>query len=709
MTACDVLRTAGIAAALFAAFGTAEAAEILAPSGLNTAASSGSIGLGYTPNDGPRFGQYNGINEKGAYGLLDFNFVKRDDETGTWLNIFGRNVGLEDRQLRFEHQRQGNWGYFIDYSRIPRFEPWSITTGVTGIGTPNLAIPTPPTAGVPVELKTVRDAVTLGFEKFLFGNWDFQVRFKNEVKEGSRIFARGTTGGGVVGGPVFGNFEFAPEPIDSTTRQLDAKINYTGPQLQLSGGYYGTMYNNEFTGLNITGGAAALNPNPPGPCPNSCSFTPIALPPDNQSHQFYLAGGYGFTPTTRGTFKVAYARATQDDAFVTGVNVPLAPGIGNNLDGRVDTTLAQAGITSRPIPKLTLLADLRYQDRDDKTPVRVYLFPTAVGATTDGTNEPRSISTTTGKAEASYALPNSFRLTGGIGYEEKKRNTSTVRVVSYRETTDELSYRVELRRMMSETVTGALAYVHSDRDGSPFQTTTVNGGGTGSNLIAPIHLADRKRDKVRFTLNWMVTEPLTLNFFVEEARDDYSPRDGSTLGPMEGSARNYSIDAAYVFTERLQATAWYTLYDTKAQQSTCANASGTGVCPAAGANPVWQATLKNLSNNLGLGMRGKPAGRLEVGADLSYSDIKDEYQQEALVGNPIASLPDISTKLTRINLFGKYALQKNSGVRLDYIYDRYKTDDWTWSTWMYADGTRITQDPNQTVNFFGVTYYYRWQ
>jgi MtrB/PioB family decaheme-associated outer membrane protein len=499
-----------------------------------------------------------------------------------------------------------------------------------------------------------------------------------------------------VGGPVFGNFEFAPEPINSTTRQLDAKINYTGQQLQLSGGYYGTMYNNDFTGLNFTGGLAALS-----------TFTPIALPPDNQSHQLYLAGGYGFTPTTRGTFKVAYAKATQDDAFVTGVNVPLAPGIGNNLDGRVDTTLAQAGITSRPMPKLTLLADLRYQDRDDKTPIRVYLTPPT--ATSDGTNEPRSISTTTGKAEASYALPNSFRVTGGIGYEEKKRNTSAVRIVSFRETTDELSYRVELRRMMSETITGALSYVHSDRDGSPWLTTTQTSGATGSNLIAPIHLADRKRDKVRFTLNWMVTEPLTLNFFVEEARDDYSPREGSTLGPMEGSARNYSIDAAYAFTERWQATAWYTLYDTKAQQSTCVGASSGGVCPAAGASPVWQATLKNLSNNFGLGMRGKPAGRLEIGADASYSDIKDEYQQQALIVNPIASLPDITTKLTRINLFGKYALQKNSGVRLDYIYDRYKTDDWTWSTWMYADGTTITQNPDQKVNFFGVTYYYRWQ
>jgi MtrB/PioB family decaheme-associated outer membrane protein len=692
MNACGTFRMSGIAIALAGAFSQAHAAEPLTPSGMNTASSSASVGLGYTPDDGRRFGQYNGINEDGFYGLYDINLVKRDEATGTWLQFFGRNVGLENRQLRFEHSRQGNWGYFLEYSQIPRYEPWAVTTAVTGIGTPNLTIPAAPTSGVPVDLKTQRDVLGVGFDKFLWGNWDLQVRFRNDEKNGERVFARGTTGGGPVGS--FGQFEFAPEPINSTTRQVDAKIGYTGAQFQLSGGYYGTFYNNHYSGLNFTGGLAGLS-----------TFTPIALPPDNESHQLYLTGGYGFTPTTRANFKVAYARATQDDAFVTGVNVPLAPGIGNNLDARVDTTLAQAGITSRPIPKLSLLADLRYEDRDDKTPVLRYNTLAGPTSTFNGDNEPRSIRTLAGKAEAGYALPHAFRLTGGIGYEEKKRNTSPVRIVSFRETTEEISYRAELRRMMSETVTGALAYVHSDRDGSPWMQTTVNNGTTGSNLIAPIHLADRTRDKVRLTVNWAPVESLTLNFYVDEARDDYDARDGSTVGPMEGTARSYSLDVGYTVTQDWQATAWYSRNETKAEQTTCSGASATGVC----GSPTWGANLRNLSDNFGLGLRGKPTGMLEIGADLSYSDIKDEYRQETLIGAPITSLPNVSTKLTRLNLFGKYMLQKNAGVRLDYIYDRYKTDDWTWSNWMYADGTRITQDPTQTVNFVGISYYHRWQ
>ncbi len=61
------------------------------------------------------------------------------------------------------------------------------------------------------------------------------------------------------------------------------------------------------------------------------------------------------------------------------------------------------------------------------------------------------------------------------------------------------------------------------------------------------------------------------------------------------------------------------------------------------------------------------------------------------------------------DVFAKYAVQKNAGVRLDYIYDRYSTNDWTWSTWQYVDGTRLLQSPTQKVHFIGVSYYYRWQ
>jgi Putative outer membrane beta-barrel porin, MtrB/PioB len=70
--------------------------------------------------------------------------------------------------------------------------------------------------------------------------------------------------------------------------------------------------------------------------------------------------------------------------------------------------------------------------------------------------------------------------------------------------------------------------------------------------------------------------------------------------------------------------------------------------------------------------------------------------------------PEITTWVTRLQLFAKYALQKSSGVRLDFIHDRFRTDDWTWTSWQYLDGITLVQDPSQNVNFLGASYYYRF-
>src|SRR4029079_19541620 len=87
-------------------------------------------------------------------------------------------------------------GSSMDYSRIPRFEPLIANTAVGGIGSNNLVIPTTLTPGGPTELKTTRDVIGLGLEKYFTGNGDLQVKFRNEEKDGTRIFARGTTGTG---------------------------------------------------------------------------------------------------------------------------------------------------------------------------------------------------------------------------------------------------------------------------------------------------------------------------------------------------------------------------------------------------------------------------------------------------------------------------------------------------------------------------------
>lgn len=649
-----------LAAALFAAFGPARAEEADEVIQLTKPRSEISIGLGYVDSDNKRFGEYTGRNEDGLYGLLDVDMVRRDDATGTWLKIIGRNLGLDSREIRFEHNRQGSWGYFLEYSATPRFDPLTVITRTSGIGTARQDL-TGLAAPANVQLDTKREAITFGFSKLLGKGFDFKANFRTEDKDGARRWGRQ--------GP-----DFLAEPIDYTTNQWEAIFGYTGERLQLSAGYYGTSFDNAKSKVDVLLGGVLAGGN-----------NPISLPPDNESHQLFLSGGYSFTPATRGTFKLSHTEVTQNETFFTAPT--LAGNTRTGLDGKVSTTLAQLGIVSSPLPKLTLRADLRYEDRNDKTP-RVQ-FITATGSR-DGFNVPLPRTTTLGKLEASYRLPMSFRITGGLDYDRRDRQvTPTLRQASWREQTEEISYRVELRRSLSETLNGALSYVRSERNGSAYLAAN---NAPASDVIDPIHWADRDRDKWRLRLDWAPLKPLSVQFTADYAHDTY---DGRALGPESGKFEFYGVDASYVISDKWQAIGWLSRGENRVNQSTISSAAET-----------WRARLRNTSDSIGVGLRGKPVGKIEIGADLQFQEDKDKYSLIASTG----SLPDVNYKHTVLNLFAKYAVKSNAGVKLQYTYDRWSTDDWAWTArTFFTNGTLVFNETPQATHFIGISAFYEWR
>ncbi len=309
--------------------------------------------------------------------------------------------------------------------------------------------------------------------------------------------------------------------------------------------------------------------------------------------------------------------------------------------------------------------------------------------------------TKAGKFEAGYQLPMSFRVVGGIDYKYQERyvpyycNVSSCGVlaaVTTREDSEELTYRVKFSHSLSETVNGALSLAHSNRSGSDLlNNVTYNNLGTPSNLISPINLADRKRDQVRLSLDWTPTEPLSLQFSIDESKDEYSGRD---FGPREGKVHFASLDASYAFSDKWCGTLWLSRNETEANQVTRRE---SGLL-------VWTADLPDQGDAIGVGVRGKPTRNLELGADLQRPHDRGEYR---FVGGPVP-LPDTHYRVSRARLSGKYALNKDTTVGMNYIMEHRNIDDWTWSTWTYTDGTRLTQDPRQTTHFIGVYAQLKW-
>jgi hypothetical protein len=175
-----------------------------------------------------------------------------------------------------------------------------------------------------------------------------------------------------------------------------------------------------------------------------------------------------------------------------------------------------------------------------------------------------------------------------------------------------------------------------------------------------------------------------------------------------GQTQNYSADATYVFTEKWQANAWYSYNDIRVSQATC---SGLTLSPSRCTGISWGAWLQNVSNSFGIGTKGKVNSKLEVGADAEYSHIADYYPMARLQPptGPVGFAPSITTQILDLKLSAKYAMTNNMGFRFNYIYNHFKTNDWTWTNFTYTDGTTVSQNPNQVVNFFGLAYYLTWQ
>jgi MtrB/PioB family decaheme-associated outer membrane protein len=738
-----------MALAMLAAFGPAWADDeaVIELSKPSSFVSAGAAGVTGNQKDRSLFGQYNGLRKDDAFLMLDFSYVKRDEATGTWTILEGRNLGLETRELRGQYGPQGNWKVYGEYSEIVRRYPRTINSSIEGAGTTNPIVTLLPVAGTgsDIDLKTERKRTTVGAEKWFGRRLMIEASFINEDKDGARLWGRGfTCPSGAAPTPVCsalatGANQWAllmlPEPISSTSRQFEAKVNYLGDKLGLTGGYYGSFYDNDFgslvptvngnlnSGLGVPMGAGGAG------VPLTAGLRgilqlPMALPPDNQAHQFYVDGNYAFTKSTRATFKYAYTRATQNDSF-QGMGLADAPPGRSDLGGRLDTTLAQAGVTSRPIPKLSLLANIRYEDQNDKTPIDLYNIE---GANT-WTNGHISHTKTAAKAEASYALPWDLRGTLGFDYEKVDRDqfvqTDQVAGLSgLRQNTYDKGTRVELRKTMSDVFTGSVSWVSSYRNGSTW-LKPLSGASTGvipadpdcaststnaciwsRTATFPFIFEDRKRNKVKGLADWSPMEKLSLQFAVDYGRDNYTAP--TEKGLSSNKLALYSIDASYAISDKVKVSGYYSY----SEQTLMINHS-TG----------YLGNLKDKNTTFGVGVKVDANPRLKLGGDILYINDRNVYGTGLDAGASAAAqaqlasgqlfIPDATFRDLRLKLYGSYALQKNADIRLEIVHDRTKLDEWTWGfngvPFLYSDNTSVSLNPTQNVTFVSAIYTYRWR
>lgn len=613
------------------------------------------LGIGYVSDDAYKFGRYNGMQTDTAFLLGDIRY-REYYEGGGFLSVRGISLGLESRYLRLETGEPGSVKIFIQYDELPNYKDNTVATPFIGAGTDTLALP----AGFDIdtnldanlnnfELKTKRERLVAGASIIPDSHWQFDINISHETKQG--IDATGAaTANGVT--QIIGNTTYAllPEPIDYDTDIINATLRYAGDDGQLDLTYHVSLFDNNNDALSWQ--------DPFNPLVASGN---MSLEPDNEFHQLSLTGGYSLPYSSRLTGLLSIGRITQNQSFEPyTVNTALvtSPLPRDSLEGKVWLANAQLKLTSRPLTKLRLSAELRYNERSDKTPVDLFSYvvlDSHLGGPVQ--NRPYSYTSNQLNLDGNYRFNALTSLQAGYKRDDTKRSY----INAERENTQEDTIFAKWKIKPVSSIDIALYAEAASRDGSDYDTLANE-----NPALRKFYLADRERTKLGARVDYMATESLFLAARADYNQDDY---ENSTIGLTASSQPVLSVDFSYQLAKNITTYGYYTYEHIQSSQA------GESFSMATASN--WEANFDDAFNTAGLGARMNGLGKWDVGVDLVRSESSGniELRDLAAIGTE-TQFPDITTALTSLKLWTRYNHSKHLAYKLGFRFENYSADNW---------------------------------
>ena len=620
------------------------------------------VGVGNVSEKSSRFGDYTGRNDKGAYFIGEAESRYRGADGAYW-NVRASDIGLDSRAAALEGGRQGRYRLFLDSEVVPHYLSDTARTPFLGSGSTVLGLPAGFPAGTTglmplaatlrdAELETKRTRIGLGASWTAPSHWQFDVSYRRNSRFGTKRTA----------GALFINAAQLVEPVDMVTDQIDASASYAVAKLQARFAYHGSRFRNDNDALTWA------NP-----------FTPIlggtagqlALPPDNQFHQFSAAVGYQFTDRTRGSADIAWGRMTQDESFLAptlnaALAVPALPR--NSLGGRANTLNASLKLTSALTDQLRLNASYVHNDRDNRTPQAVYPWVTTdMFLAVPRTNLPYSFTQDRLKLSADYAHTPRVRASAGLDHDWHERTYQEVD--TSREST--LWGKIRARALDNVDLTARLAY--AERRNSGYQV--VPGITPPENpLLRKYNMANRTREVMGLRADIAATEKISIGLGIDAADDTY---EDSSIGLTGGKDYSLNGDVTLQFSEQTSLHVFANHQLIRSQQA------GS----QAFATPDWSGENRDRVNVLGIGLKHAAIkGKLDLGADYTVTRTRSAISVNAGAADP--AFPNIQTSLDSLKLYAIYHIRNDLSLHGGYWYERFRSDDWA------LDGVTSATIPN---------------
>jgi MtrB/PioB family decaheme-associated outer membrane protein len=650
------------------------------------------IGIYYLDEDSFRYGKYSGLTDKGAYALFDFRWEKRpawDSGDAIRWRFEGWRVGLNSRRVEFDWSQQGRQRFKFDYRQIPNNRFNNGLTPYMGLGGDELRMPqgwevapgSSNTRGFvnleqflrPYDIETDRKSMTLSYDLKISENWDMSIDFRHENKDGVRNTF------GIIGDKMTSARSVEiPAPVDWKTDNFSLMFNYVNGRAQFGAGLYASFFNNDSPSLTWQNAYGKVGNWEQGVAfPDG--FGLMALEPENSYLQLKAYGGFIFSAKTRLTADLSWGTMKQDDAFYPYTinpnlrvreDLPLS-----NADAKIDTTHFNARLTSRLARRLNLVANYRYDDRDNKTPQAAYRY---VGGDSDDqipTSESRinlPYSYTRHKADAllNWNVARGASIKGGVEWNDYSRSYSEV------EDSDEWAWLAGVRYASMHNISTSLDYRQSKRDvdeyvgNRPFQESHLPG------VLPPdawqnhpwqrkYNLTDRERDEFRFRLDWFPVSEFNIGVTGSSWKDDYEE---GAFGLNNAKANSWSIDFAYRPADKVSLSFFYTREDWKADQS---NRQIISFDPSSAydENGNWWADTNDrvdtFNFHAGLDSLGQ-SENFSFGFDYTLSNVESQINVTGpnLLPTPATPLPELKNKLRTFVVYGKMDISERSAVML---------------------------------------------
>jgi MtrB/PioB family decaheme-associated outer membrane protein len=416
------------------------------------------VGVGNTTKDSAKFGEYNGLDKKGANLIGNFkvrggdayNSYDGGDGINRW-EIKGTDLGTTSRELGGTYSKQGQWDFGFKYdelqhnfgsiqtplqgsmggnsfimpqgfgivdTRNPSGVTFPATNGINAPYGAQALTPTQQSYFHTVDVHSNRKNTTLTIGHEFDQQWSMRFELGHLDQSGAKLMMSSTDFqnkapvnllSGTSGAPTKEAMQMLMNPTNYKTDTLNLALNWLGEKGHFTGSYYLSQFKAGYSGVSFSNPmvadsvgstvAATVWPNGTalgGPFPVDM----LSTAPDNMFQQLNLNGGYNLTQDTKLVGGVSYGRNTQNMAYI-------------NQD--------QMQVTNQTTKDLALTAGLKFNDHDNKTASNTYKFIDLGGATETSISTPMSNKKTQYELAGDYRIDSRQKLHLGYEYEQINR------------------------------------------------------------------------------------------------------------------------------------------------------------------------------------------------------------------------------------------------------------------------------------------------